>query len=475
MEAVREAQVATATKAEFLAKMSHEIRTPMHGVLGMAELLEKSPLSDVQHSQVKIIVNSGTMLLTIINDILDFSKLEAGLVTLESIEFNLEHTIHDVMTLLAASIQYDHLELVLDYPADTPRHFKGDPARIRQILNNLVGNAIKFTERGIILVKVYCQPLENDFVQVYLTVQDSGIGIREDKIEGLFSSFSQADNSTTRKYGGTGLGLSICKQLIEVMGGKISVNSVLGEGSIFGIEVALIESASPSCVIQKDLHDCRILLVVDNSLTRELYLKLLTNLGVETTIIDHCEAIIRTLNTAQNTTTAFDIVIIDDNLTDKAGLDVGKQIRANKAFDPIKLMILTSFASRGDAQCFAEAGFDAYLTKPVLAENFTDSLIGLMQSDQNQSDQNKSAQNNKQLITQHSIAESKLQHPEHFNAHILLVEDIEINQLVAKHMLEGLGLTMDIVDNGLQAVAHFQQRQQNQQRQQKQKKQYDLI
>ena len=459
VEAVREAQVATESKAEFLAKMSHEIRTPMHGVLGMAELLEKSALSDAQHSQVKIIVNSGTMLLTIINDILDFSKLEAGLVTLESIEFNLEHTIHDVMTLLATSVQFDQLELVLDYPANMARHFKGDPARIRQILNNLLGNAIKFTEQGIILVKVCCQQLENDFVQVYLTVQDSGIGIREDKIDGLFNSFTQADNSTTRKYGGTGLGLSICKQLVEVMGGTISVNSVLGEGSTFGIEVALIESALPSVVIQKDLHDCRVLLVVDHSVTRQLYLKLMTHLGIETTIIDHPEAIIRTLNTGLKTGVTFDIVIFDDNLADKAGLDVGKQIRANKGFDQIKLMILTSFASRGDAQCFAEAGFDAYLTKPLLAENLTDSLIGLMQS----------AQNNKQLITQHSIAESKLQQSAHFNAHILLVEDIEINQLVAKHMLEGLGLTMDIVDNGLQAVAHFQQRQKSQQ------KQYDLI
>ncbi len=463
VEAVREAQVATESKAEFLAKMSHEIRTPMHGVLGMAELLEKSPLNDAQHNQVKIILNSGTLLLTIINDILDFSKLESGLVSLESIPFNLEHTIHDVMTLLAASIQYDHLELVLDYPVDMVRHFMGDPARIRQILNNLLGNAIKFTERGIILVKVRAQHLENDLVQIDLKVQDSGIGIRQDKIDSLFSSFTQADNSTTREYGGTGLGLSICKQLVEVMGGKISVESVLGEGSTFGVELALIESDSPAVIIQKDLHGCKILLVVDNSVTRELYQKILTPLGIEITIIDHPEAIIRTLKGALSTKLTFDIVIFDDNLTDKAGLDVGKQIRANEAFDETKLMILTSFASRGDAQVFADAGFDAYLTKPLLAENLTDSLVGLLQS----------TRNNKQLITQHSIAESKLQLPEHFDAHILLVEDIMINQLVAKQMLEDLGLTLDIVDNGLQAVERFKQHQLLPQN--SQQKPYDLI
>jgi two-component system sensor histidine kinase/response regulator len=175
VEALREAQIATDSKAEFLAKMSHEIRTPMHGVLGMAELLEKSSLNDAQESQVKIILNSGSLLATIINDTLDFSKLQSGLVTLEFIPFNLEHTIHDVMTLLAASIQYDYLELVLDYPVDVARHFKGDPARIRQILNNLLGNAIKFTEQGVILVEVRAQVLENGLVEVNLTVQDNSV------------------------------------------------------------------------------------------------------------------------------------------------------------------------------------------------------------------------------------------------------------------------------------------------------------
>jgi CheY-like chemotaxis protein len=192
--------------------------------------------------------------------------------------------------------------------------------------------------------------------------------------------------------------------------------------------------------------------VVGNSVTRELYQKMLTNLGVQITIIDHPEGIIRTLKAALDTKLVFDIVIFDDNLTDKADLDVGKQIRANKAFDEVKLMILTSFASRGDAQCFADAGFDAYLIKPLLGENLTDSLIGLLQN----------AKHNDQFITQHSIAESKRQQPEHFDAHILLVEDIQINQLVARYILEELGLTLDIVDNGLQAVEHFQQNQQDQ-------------
>jgi len=446
VQAIQIAEVAAKSKSDFLATMSHEIRTPMNGVLGMAELLSTSSLTNEQQGQVDVIINSGSLLLTIINDILDFSKLEAGHVELETIPFNLEHTIHDVMTLLTVQTREKDLELILDYSPALPRHFKGDPARIRQILNNLIGNAIKFTEQGHVRVKLSAEAQENDRVEITLSVDDTGIGIKKESIGDLFCSFTQADSSTTREYGGTGLGLSICKQIVEVMEGTISADSVVGEGSVFTIQVCLDAVEAPDAFVEQDLKGTKILLVDDNSVNRKLYNKQLRYFGVDATVIGEPLQVVSVMNEAHAKQAVFDIVILDYNMPGKSGVDLGNEIRNLRIFDDVKLMILTSSVTRGDAKFFSDSGFDAYLTKPVLSEVLNDSLVSLLHSKRTP---------DTSIVTQHSVAESKQNVTHNFEGRILLVEDNKINQLVAKAMFENLGLNIALAEDGQQAVDDF--------------------
>jgi len=448
VEAIHSAEVAAKSKSNFLATMSHEIRTPMNGVLGMAELLSKSSLKDDQREQVGVIINSGGLLLTIINDILDFSKLEAGHVELEKIPFNLEHAIHDAMTLLSVQARGKDLELILDYSPAMPRHFEGDPARIRQILNNLIGNAIKFTEQGHVRVVLKTELQDDKRVLITLSVDDTGIGISENYIGDLFSSFTQADSSTTREFGGTGLGLSICKQIVEVMGGKIWAESVVDVGSTFLIEISLNSVEAPDRFVEKELAGTRVLLVDDNEVNRQLYDKQLRYFGIDAHVIEDPLDVVSVMDEAHDNQEGFDIVILDHNMPFRSGLELGKEIRQLTKFDQVKLMILTSSVMRGDAKFFSDAGFDAYLTKPALSGVFNDTLVSVLQNREGR---------NSPLVTRHSVAESQQELSPTFEGTVLLVEDNRVNQLVAKTMLENAGLKIDLAENGQLAVDMYRE------------------
>jgi len=440
-------------KSEFLSTMSHEIRTPMNGVLGMAELLEVSRLDNEQKEYVSAILNSGELLLSIINDILDFSKLEAGRVELEQIPFNMELAIDDVMQLLSVRSEEKGLELIIDYLPDSPRYFQGDPARMRQILLNLIGNAIKFTEQGHIRAGVTCD-VDKDIAAITLEVEDTGVGIKAEKQKGLFESFTQEDSSTTREYGGTGLGLSICVQIVELMGGEIKIDSELGKGSTFRVNFKLPLADEPELIPQdKNLSGVPILLVDDNEINRKLYKRMLEHVGAKVEVLDRPEAALPKLYEAANEGKPFRLVIIDYNMPVQDGESLGQEIHLASGLDNLSLILFSSSGDRGDAKIFEAAGFSAYLNKPVRMDVLCDVLINVL----NQHD-------NVQLVTRHSAAEAKkslqqqkqqskeLEFNQQFQGHILLVEDTLVNQKVADAMLKKLGLTSDLAEDGQQAV-----------------------